>query len=201
MSVFALNRSPALGLGLAIDYSLFVVSRFREELAAGSAGPTRCARRWRRRAAPSVQLADGRRGAGVAARLPAAVPATRWRSAASLVALIAASIALLVLPGDPLRCSAPRVNALSPKRSGSAPRRARRRGFWYRLSRWVMRHAGVVIARDSAALLIALGSPFLAIKFTGVDAQRAAGRQRPPRRSTTRCAREFPTVGTTRSPS
>jgi RND superfamily putative drug exporter len=35
VSVYALNMTTALGLGLAIDYSLFVVSRFREELAAG----------------------------------------------------------------------------------------------------------------------------------------------------------------------
>ena len=35
VSVFAVNLTTALGLGLAIDYSLFVVSRFREELAAG----------------------------------------------------------------------------------------------------------------------------------------------------------------------
>src|SRR5918998_6098262 len=32
MSIFALNLIIGLGLGLAIDYSLFVVSRFREEL-------------------------------------------------------------------------------------------------------------------------------------------------------------------------
>ena len=36
MSVFALNLIIGLGLGLAIDYSLFVVSRFREELARGA---------------------------------------------------------------------------------------------------------------------------------------------------------------------
>ena len=35
MSVFALNLIIGLGLGLAIDYSLFVVSRFREELEHG----------------------------------------------------------------------------------------------------------------------------------------------------------------------
>ncbi|MEJ7722377.1 MAG: MMPL family transporter [Ilumatobacteraceae bacterium] len=35
VSVFAINLTTALGLGLAIDYSLFIVSRYREELAAG----------------------------------------------------------------------------------------------------------------------------------------------------------------------
>ena len=35
-SIYALNLATALGLGLAIDYSLFMVSRYREELAAGA---------------------------------------------------------------------------------------------------------------------------------------------------------------------
>ena len=58
MSIFSINLTTALGLGLAIDYSLFVVSRFREELRAGPADarPRWCARsrpqggRWRSRA-------------------------------------------------------------------------------------------------------------------------------------------------------
>jgi RND superfamily putative drug exporter len=35
VSIYALNLTTALGLGLAIDYSLFIVSRYREELRAG----------------------------------------------------------------------------------------------------------------------------------------------------------------------
>ena len=35
MSIYAINLTTALGLGLAIDYSLFIVSRYREELRAG----------------------------------------------------------------------------------------------------------------------------------------------------------------------
>ena len=52
MSIFALNLIIGLGLGLAIDYSLFVVSRFREELERGTRDRgRRCAARWPRRAA------------------------------------------------------------------------------------------------------------------------------------------------------
>ena len=40
MSIFSINLTTALGLGLAIDYSLFIVSRFREELAAGRSTST-----------------------------------------------------------------------------------------------------------------------------------------------------------------
>lgn len=35
MSIFAINIITLIGLGMAVDYALFVVSRFREELAAG----------------------------------------------------------------------------------------------------------------------------------------------------------------------
>ena len=41
VSIYALNLTTALGLGLAIDYSLFIVSRYREELGKGKACPTR----------------------------------------------------------------------------------------------------------------------------------------------------------------
>jgi RND superfamily putative drug exporter len=64
------------------------------------------------------------------------------------------------------------VNALSPRRFQQALHREAsevRGGFWYRLSQAVMRRP-VPIAAGAAALLIALGIPFLGVKFTGVDA-------------------------------
>ena len=51
VSIYALNMTTAMGLALAIDYSLFMVSRYREETANG-APPTRpCVAPCRRRAA------------------------------------------------------------------------------------------------------------------------------------------------------
>ena len=47
VSIFALNLVTGLGLGLAIDYSLFMVSRYREEIAAQRRrAPRRCGGRW-----------------------------------------------------------------------------------------------------------------------------------------------------------
>ena len=43
ISVFALNLTTGLGLGLSIDYSLFVVSRYREEIAGTAPASRRCA--------------------------------------------------------------------------------------------------------------------------------------------------------------
>jgi RND superfamily putative drug exporter len=88
-----------------------------------------------------------------------------------LVALLAAAVALVVLPAV-LALLGERVNALSPKRlrhAAEAEARNETRGFWYRLSRLVMRRPARV-AVLSAALLIALGLPFLGVKFTSVDA-------------------------------
>jgi RND superfamily putative drug exporter len=90
----------------------------------------------------------------------------------SMVALIAAAIALIVLPAV-LALLGDRVNSLSPRflhRRAERDARPATDGFWYRLSQLVMRRPGR-IAAGSAALLIALGIPFLSIKFTSVDAQ------------------------------
>ena len=88
-----------------------------------------------------------------------------------MVSIIAATVALTVLPAV-LVLLGSRVNALAPKRLQSAREdeaRGAQTGFWYRLSRAVMRRpARTAIA--SAAVLIALGVPFLGIKFTAVDA-------------------------------
>jgi RND superfamily putative drug exporter len=92
--------------------------------------------------------------------------------AGAIVPLVAAALALSVLPAL-LAVLGPRVNALAPRRLQRAADRDARpaeSGFWYRLSRFVMRRPGR-IATLSAAALIALGIPFFAsIKFLPVNA-------------------------------
>ena len=143
------TSTTGLGLGLAIDYSLFIVSRYREELArrgvdspGREAHGARALARQRRAARSLFSVAHRRRRARVADRLPAAVPVLDGDRRRRCVALLAAAIALVVLPA----CSAllgPRVNALAPRvpaaRAPSATRRHAAEGFWYRLS--PLRHA------------------------------------------------------------
>jgi RND superfamily putative drug exporter len=89
----------------------------------------------------------------------------------SLVALIAATVALVVLPAV-LMLLGHRVNSLAPGWLQHRREREARRveaGFWYRLSRFVMRRPGP-IAAVSATVLVLAGLPFLGIKFTAVDA-------------------------------
>jgi len=172
VSIFALNLVTGLGLGLAIDYSLFIVSRYREEIARTGPGPE--AMRRTLATAGRTVLFSSITVAGALASL--AVFPQRFLYSMGIggffVALIAAAIALLVLP-PVLTLLGGRVNALAPAFLVSrAERDARpaRAGFWYRLSQLVMRFPGR-IAAASAALLIALGIPFLGIHFTSVDAQ------------------------------
>jgi uncharacterized membrane protein YdfJ with MMPL/SSD domain len=182
ISIFALNLTTGLGLGLAIDYSLFIVSRYREELAnrgIDSVDATGRTERWE--ALRATMRTAGRTvlfsSLTVAAALASLIvfPQRFLYSmgiGGSLVALLAAGVALVVLPAV-LSMLGPRVNALAP---AFLQRRAERdatqteKGFWYRLSRFVMRRP-VPIAAFSATFLIVLGIPFLSLKFTSVDAQ------------------------------
>jgi uncharacterized membrane protein YdfJ with MMPL/SSD domain len=172
VSIFALNLVTGLGLGLAIDYSLFIVSRYREEIA--RSGPGIEAMRRTMATAGRTVLFSSLTVAGALAAL-CVFPQRFLYSmglGGSLVALIAAAIALIVLPAV-LALLGTRVNSLAPKflqRRAEEETSAMTHGFWYRLSRFVMRAPGRV-AVASAALLIALGIPFLQIEFTSVDAQ------------------------------
>jgi RND superfamily putative drug exporter len=171
LSVFALNLVTGLGLGLAIDYSLFMVSRYREESAVSGFGAD-ALRRTLSTAGRTI-LFSAITVAGAAASL-AVFPQSFLYSmgiAGALVALVAAALALVVLPAL-LGVLGPRVNALAPRWLQRAARRdaqGTEAGFWYRLSRFVLARPRR-IALVSAALLIALAVPFAGVKFLPVTA-------------------------------
>ena len=159
VSIYSINLTTALGLGLAIDYSLFIVSRFREELAAGRTSDAAVIR--------TVETA-GRTVAfsalTVAASLSALLvfPLYFLRSfayAGAAVVIMAAAGSLLSLPAL-LAVMGPRVNAWSLRRR--RPAAASENGFWHRLASTVMRRP-IPIATAVIVLLLVLGSPFLRI--------------------------------------
>ncbi len=171
VSVFALNFVTGLGLGLAIDYSLFMVSRYREEATASGFG-VKALRRTLQTAGRTILFSSVTVAVSLAAL--AIFPQRFLYSmgiAGAIVALVAATLALVVLPAL-LAVLGPRVNALAPKRlQRAADRDARpaQSGAWYRLSRFVSRRpAGIAVL--SATFLIALGIPFTGIMFIPVTA-------------------------------
>jgi RND superfamily putative drug exporter len=171
LSVFALNIVTGLGLGLAIDYSLFTVSRYREESARDGFGVD-ALRRTLSTAGRAIAFSSLTVAAAVASL--AVFPQNFLRSmgiAGGLVALIAAGLALVVLPAI-LALLGPRVNALAPKRLQHAADRDARpaeSGFWYRLSQFVVGRP-LQIAVVTTVALLALGIPFRSITFLPVNA-------------------------------
>lgn len=171
ISIFALNLITGLGLGLAIDYSLFMVSRYREELQRVGPGAEAIRR---------TVLTAGRTvfyssitvaGAGLALLVFPLRFLYSMGVGVTLVALVAALVSLVVLPSL-FAVLQHRVNSLAPKRwqaAREAEARADQAGFWYRLSQFVMRRP-IPVALAGTAILLVLGAPFLGIKFTGVDA-------------------------------
>ena len=171
LSVFALNFVTGLGLGLAIDYSLFMVSRYREEAVTSGFG-VETLRRTLQTAGRTILFSSVTVAAAIASL--AIFPQRFLYSmgiAGALVAVVAATLALVVLPAL-LSVLGPRVNALAPawlQRAADRDARPAQSGAWYRLSRFVMRRPARV-AVLSAAFLIALGIPFTGIKFISVTA-------------------------------
>jgi uncharacterized membrane protein YdfJ with MMPL/SSD domain len=170
VSTYALNIVTGSGLGLGIDYSLLLVSRYREELARSGPCPE---------AIRTTVATAGRTVAFSAVTVAAAIstlaifPLGYLRSmgiAGALVALLAGLVALIVLPAL-FALLGERVNALAPGRWRLAAERAARgeHGGWYRLAHLLMRRP-IPVAAGATALLIVLGLPFLGIRFTGVDA-------------------------------
>ncbi len=164
VSAFALNLTTAMGLGLAIDYSLFVVSRYREELAAGFE-PHAAVVRTVRTAGRTVAFSALTVAASLCALL--VFPLAFLRSfayAGVAVAALAGVCAVVVLPAL-LALLGHRVDALSLRRRPAEPVGE---GIWHRVATAVMRRP-VPIATVVIVVLLALGSPFLRIDLGRPD--------------------------------
>ena len=168
VSVFSLNITTILGLGLGIDYGLFLVSRFREELHRQDSVEDAVSRTVA--TAGRTVLVSGVTVAIVLASLML-FPETILRSigyggvATVVIDMIAA---LTVLPAL-LAVLGPKVNSLRIRRSVQRPPAAEASGGWYRLAHSVMR-LPLLYAVPIVVLLLALGSPFLKVVWGGVDA-------------------------------
>ena len=170
LSVFALNLVIALGLGLSVDFSLLIVSRFREEFA--RQGSVDAALHTVRQTAGRTVLFSSLTIAAAMATL-AIFPERFVYSmgiAGAVVVLSAGVFALFVLPSL-LRLHGERIAAKpSPVRHGHDTDDAdQATGRWYRIATVVMRRPALW-ALSSLLVLVVLAAPFLHVSFTGADA-------------------------------
>jgi RND superfamily putative drug exporter len=176
VSVFAINIITLLGLGLAIDYALFVVSRFREEIRNDRTVPDALARTMatagRTVAFSGVTVAISL--AGLALFPQAFLRSMAYGGVAAV--LIAMLTALTLLPAV-LAILGRRVDAWSfaglARRLGRRPADAvpaEPGARWARVAGSVMRRPGLY-AVGVTAVLLALAAPFLGVRFGGVDSR------------------------------
>jgi putative drug exporter of the RND superfamily len=169
LSIFSLNLATMLGLGLGIDYSLFLVSRFREELAAGRSVEQAVA--WSVALAGRAVLYSGATVMiGLLALLTFDITALRSMGiAGALVVGLSVLAAMTLLPAL-LGMLGPRVDRLSiGPLSAAAARAGTGRGFWSRLAEQVMLRPLLVLI-PLLVVLIGLGLPFLRVQLGAPDA-------------------------------
>ena len=169
LSIFSLNLATMLGLGLGIDYSLFLVSRFREELARGESVERAVA--WSVATAGRAVLFSGATVIiGLLALLTFDITALRSMGmAGALVVALSVVGALTLLPAL-LGVLGPRIDAIAiGPLAASAARAGKRSGFWTRLANGVMARPVLVLV-PLLAFLIALGLPFLRVDLGAPDA-------------------------------
>ncbi|TMC36920.1 MAG: MMPL family transporter [Chloroflexi bacterium] len=185
LSIFVLNITTLFGLGLGVDYSLFMVSRFREELAHGRNVEE----------AVAITVATAGRAVifsgltvsiGLAGLIFFRINFLRSVGMAGVMVVLLAVLAAITLLPASLSIIGTRINAfpvrlprlwrrtsgavtstLSP--SPAAPLANDHHGFWYQLSHVVMRYPLQVFV-PVFILLIALGLPFLGVRFSAPDA-------------------------------
>jgi putative drug exporter of the RND superfamily len=170
VSTFALNLTVALGLALALDYTLLISSRYREERAGGADRDTALTR---------TMATAGRTvlfsaftvafSMGALALFPMYFLKSFAFAGAAVVTLTAVA-ALLVAPAA-IVLLGDRIDALDVRRLGrwllrrpDPPPRPVQQLFWYRLTKFVMRRV-VLVSLPLIALLVTLGAPFLGVRW------------------------------------
>lgn len=172
ISIYALNLVSGMGLGLGIDYSLFILYRYREERASG-AHVEAAVERALQTAGRTVLFSCVTVAAALTSLL--AFPLRFLYSmgiGGGIVALCDGSIALIVLPAL-LVALGPRIEALSPaplqRRMARSATATDQHGGWWRLARVTMRRPGSV-ALVTAVVLVAAAIPAAHLRFTSPGA-------------------------------
>jgi RND superfamily putative drug exporter len=188
---YTINVCSLIGLGVAIDYSLFMVSRYREELEAGHGYPEALARALD--AAGRVVCFSGLAlGTGLGGLLFFGGSFLFAMGIGGImVVLLAIVFALTFLPAL-LTVLGPKINAgrLPISRFGPSD------GFWHRAALWVMRRPVSVLV-PTLAFLALIGSPFFRLEMMEADV-RVLGMGSEARQGYELMKRDFPELGSNR---
>jgi RND superfamily putative drug exporter len=171
LSIFVLNLATMLGLGLAVDYSLFVTSRFREELAARPGDVAGAIERTVATAGRAVFFSGLTVLIGLTGLTLFSFMFLRSVGVAGVIVVLCSVPAALTLLPAILAVVGTRIDWL---RVPSALRRVPsdhgdERGPWAVLARWVMAHPLLVLA-PTLAILLLFGAPFLRANISSPDA-------------------------------
>ncbi len=175
VSIFALNLTTALGLGIAIDYSLFIVSRFREELRALGVAQGQKPERSQVHAAVvravdtsgrTVLFSAASVAISLAALLVFPLPFLWSFAYAGIGVVLFSALGSVVMLPALLAVMGGRIDHWSLRRRREP--KPTSEGFWHRVAVAVMRRP-VPVALSVTAFLLVLGWPFLSAHFGSVD--------------------------------
>ncbi|MCB1286813.1 MAG: MMPL family transporter [Mycobacterium sp.] len=174
VSIFALNITAALGLALAIDYTLLIVSRYRDEISSGAA-PEAALVRTMCTAGRTVLFSAVTVALSLSALLLFPMYFLKSFAYSGIATVAFAAAAAVIVTPAAIVALGPRLDALDIRR---LVRRVLRRPepaakpvqqlFWYRSTKFVMRRS-IPIGTAIIALLLLLGAPFLRIEFGSPD--------------------------------
>ncbi|TMC39585.1 MAG: MMPL family transporter, partial [Chloroflexi bacterium] len=168
VSQYAANIVTLIGLGVSIDYSLFVVNRFRDELAKGATREDAIATTMAT-AGRAITFSGLTAAVGISAMLfYQGTFMASMGAAGALVIAVAVLYGLTFLPAL-LSVMGPSVNRW---RLSSVlrlkPNTDPNRGFWHALATWVMRRP-VVVLIPTVAFLVTASTPFLQLRMANGD--------------------------------
>ncbi len=170
VSIFAMNLTIAMGLALAIDYSLLIISRFREELAEG-AHRDRALIRTMTTAGRTVLFSALTVALSMVAMVLFPMYFLKSFAYAGIAVVTFAAIAAIVVAPAAIVLLGDRLDALDTRRlfrrllgRPEPVRKPVEQTFWYRSTKFVMRRS-IPITVAIVALLLLLGAPFLGIKW------------------------------------
>ncbi|MDF2958887.1 MAG: putative superfamily drug exporter [Paenibacillus sp.] len=165
VSTFALNLTLVMGLGLGIDYSLFIITRFREELAKGKAVPEAVVRTVET-AGKTVAFSGITVAVSLSMLLLFPFPFLRSFAYSGVLVVISGVIGSVVFLPAALALLGVRAARRPSRRSGAAANTAAasNTGMWYRIAMGVMRKP-FITGGIALMILLVLGSPILGLRF------------------------------------